>query len=61
MNYRLFRLCDGARIDTVEGHVLVRAYGAVWRALYLCEPVGQHVIENLGLAIDFGARGSRRQ
>lgn len=61
MDYRLFRLSDGTRLDTLEAHVLVRAYDAVWRALYLCEPVGQHVIENLGLAIDFGARGTRRQ
>ena len=43
-----------APIDTLEAHVLARAYDAAWRALYLCEPVGQHAIESLGLAIDFG-------
>ena len=60
MNYRLFRLCDSESIETLEGHVLARAYDAAWRALYLCEPVGQHTIESLGLAIDFGPCASRR-
>jgi len=61
MEYRLFRLCDSEPIDTLEAHVLVRAYVAAWRALYLCEPFGQHAIESLGLAIDFGRRSGRRQ
>jgi hypothetical protein len=60
MDYRIFRLCDHARVDTLEAYVLARAYDATWRSLYLCEPVGQHTIEGLGLAIDFGASGSRR-
>ena len=61
MDYRLFRLSDREPIETLEGHVLARAYDATWRALYLCEPVGQHAIESLGLAIDFGSRANRRQ
>jgi hypothetical protein len=61
MDYRLFRLSDREPIETLEGHVLARAYDATWRALYLCEPVGQHTIESLGLAIDFGSLGNRRQ
>ncbi len=60
MDYRVFRLCDHAWIDTLEAYVLARAYDATWRSLYLCEPVGQHPIEGLGLAIDFGPSGSRR-
>jgi hypothetical protein len=28
--------------------------------LYLCDPVGQHALEGLGLAIDFGGRDRRR-
>jgi hypothetical protein len=60
MDYSLFRLCDSGPIDALEAHVLARAYHAAWRALYLCEPVGHHVIESLGLAIDFGPCGSRR-
>ena len=60
MDYSLFRLRDREPVDTLEAHVLVRAYVAAWRALYLCEPFGQHAIETLGLAIDFGPCGSRR-
>ena len=60
MDYRLFRLCDGGPIDALEAYVLARAYDATWRSLYQCEPVGLHAIEGLGLAIDFGPCGSRR-
>ena len=60
MNYSLFRLRNSEPIETLETLVLARAYDAAWRALYRCEPVGQHVIEGLGLAIDFGPCGSRR-
>jgi hypothetical protein len=60
MDCRLFRLSDHAPIETVEGYVLARAYDAAWRSLYLCEPLGQHVIERLDLTIDFGLGGSRR-
>jgi hypothetical protein len=59
MDYSLFRLSNSEPIETLEAHVLVRAYVAAWRALYLCEPSGEHAIESLGLAIDFGRRGSR--
>ena len=61
IDYILFRLDDGARIDTLEVHVLARAYADAWRALYLCEPVGQHAIDSLGLAIDFGGHSRRIQ
>jgi hypothetical protein len=60
MYYRLFRLSDGGAIDALEAHVLARAYDAAWQALYLCEPVGEHVITSLGVAIDFGPSGTRR-
>jgi hypothetical protein len=59
MDYRLFRLCDHEPIHTLEAYVLARAYHAAWCALYLSEPVGQHTIESLGLAIDFGPSGSQ--
>jgi hypothetical protein len=59
MNYTLFRLSDSAPVEALTAHVLARAYEAAWRALYRCDPVGRHVIEALGLAIDFGPRGYR--
>jgi hypothetical protein len=56
MDYSLLRLCNDEPIDALEAHVLARAYHAAWRAMYLCEPFGQHTIESLGLAIDFGPK-----
>jgi hypothetical protein len=60
MDCRLFRLSDHQPIETLEGYVLARAYDATWRALYLCEPFGRHAIDGLGLVIDFGPCGRRR-
>ena len=60
MDYSVSRLCNSQPVDALEAHVLARAYGDAWYALYLCEPVGQHVIEGLDLTIDFGPSGSRR-
>ena len=55
-DYSLFRLCDRQPIDALEAHVLARAYGEAWYALYLCEPAGQHVIKGLDLAIHYVPR-----
>jgi hypothetical protein len=60
MNYTLIRLADNEPIETLEGLVLARAYEAAWRALHECEPVGQHTIESLGVAIDFGSHAGHR-
>jgi hypothetical protein len=54
MEYKLFRLNDPKPMDALELHVLACAYEAAWRALYKSEPVGRHIVESLGLAIDFG-------
>jgi hypothetical protein len=56
MEYRLCNLRDSEPIDDMEAHVLALAYEAAWRALHMSPPVGHHVIEPLGLAIDFGPR-----
>jgi hypothetical protein len=56
MEYRLSNLRDSEPIDAMEAHVLALAYNEAWRALNRCEPAGQHVIESLGLAIEFGPR-----
>lgn len=56
MDYKLTSLSDSEPVDAMAAHVLARAYEAAWHALYLCEPVGRHDIEALGLAIDFGHR-----
>jgi len=41
-------------LDTLEMHVLARAYRAAWRSLHARDPVSRHVIENLDLMIVFG-------
>jgi len=56
MEYGLFNLSDSEPVDAFEAHVLALAYDVAWRALHQCEPAGKHVIENLGLTIDFGPR-----
>jgi hypothetical protein len=56
MEYALFNLSDCQPVEALEAHVLALAYDAAWRALYSCEPAGQHVIEGLGLAIEFAPR-----
>jgi hypothetical protein len=43
-------------LDTVEMHVLARAYRDAWRSLHACDPVNQHVIESLDVVIDFDNR-----
>ena len=59
MEFRLFCVPDREPIDTVEAYVLARAYRAVWRSLFDAEPIGEHVIEGLGLAIHYGPNGDR--
>ena len=59
-DYSLSRASDNEPVSALEAHVLARAYCDAWYAFYVCEPVGQHVIQGLDLAIDFGPSGSRR-
>jgi hypothetical protein len=40
-------------LDTLVGHVFVRAYEAAWRARHREEPVGPHVLPGLDLIIEF--------
>jgi hypothetical protein len=53
VTYRVFRLSGGEPVDSLEAHVLARAYGAAWRALRFSEPVGPHVLEGLGVVVEF--------
>ena len=43
-------------LDTLEMHVLARAYRAAWRSLHARDPVSMHVIEGLDVMIVFGSR-----
>jgi hypothetical protein len=54
MDYRVINKSSGEDENSIEAHVLARAYRAVWRCSHGCEPTGQHPIEGLELVIDFG-------
>jgi hypothetical protein len=54
MNFMLFNYYSGEPVDTVEMHVLAKAYRAAWRSRYMLDPVGLHVMASLGLVVDFG-------
>ena len=43
-------------LDTLEMHVLARAYRAAWRSLHALDPVNRHVIESLDVMIVFNNR-----
>ena len=58
MTFRIFNRSSGEALDTVEMHVLAKAYRAAWRSQFINDPAGKHVIDSLDLVIDFGGTGS---
>ncbi len=58
MTFRVFSRSNGHPLDTVEMHVLAKAYRAAWRSQFINDPAGLHVIETLDLVIDFGGTDS---
>jgi hypothetical protein len=55
MRYRLYSSSTGEPCDTLEMHVLARAYRAAWRAAHACEPAHCHTLPGLDLLIQFDA------
>jgi hypothetical protein len=55
MRYRLYSHSTHEACDTVEMHVLARAYRAAWRSLHACEPEHSHVLAGMDLLIEFDA------
>jgi hypothetical protein len=53
MGYRLTCNSTGEPCDTVEMHVLARAYRAAWRAAHACEPAHRLLLRGLDLVIEF--------
>jgi hypothetical protein len=53
MRYRLYSHSTHEPCDTIEMHVLARAYRAAWRSLHGCEPQRSHVLAGLDLLIEF--------
>jgi hypothetical protein len=60
MDYRVFSRSSDEDENSIEAHVLARAYRAVWRCTYGAEPEGQHQIVGLELVIDYGGRAQTR-
>lgn len=54
MNYRVFHLESGAALDTLELHVLARAYHAAWRAVFGSVPENRHPMPVFNIVFDFG-------
>lgn len=55
MTYRVFAIDSGAALDTLELHVLARAYHAAWRAIHGAAPVSRHSLPMLNAMFDFDA------
>ena len=53
MNYRVFALESNAALDTLELHVLARAYCAAWRVVYGKPPQGRHPMPMFNVFFDF--------
>ena len=55
--YRIFSVSSGEPLNTVETHVLARAYRATWRSLFANDPLGPHVIAALDVVFVFSVEG----
>ena len=56
MAYAIFTYSSGEPLDTVDLHVLARAYRQAWRTLFARNPVGVHVIAALDVMFIFPAK-----
>lgn len=55
LHYRVFDLTSSAALDTLELHVLARAYYAAWRAVHGAPPEDRHPMPMFNALFDFGA------
>jgi hypothetical protein len=55
MDYRVFDLKSSAPLDTLELHVLARAYFAAWRAVHRTTPESRHPMPMFNAFFDFYA------
>ena len=60
MEYSIFTYSSGEPLDTVDLHVLARAYRAAWRTVFARNPVGAHVIAALDVMFVFPAKDQYR-
>ena len=58
--YSIYSASGMEPLDTLELHVLARAYRDAWRSLHARDPVNRHVIESLNVVIVYGVRPAPR-
>jgi hypothetical protein len=58
MEYSIFSNSSGEPLQTVEMHVLARAYRTAWRSLFARNPVGPHFIAALDVLFVFNEDGA---
>ena len=56
--YSIYSASSREPLETLELHVLARAYRAAWRSIHGRDPVDRHVLERLDVMILFGARSN---
>jgi hypothetical protein len=53
MQYSIFTSSTGEPLDTVDMHVLARAYRAAWRSHFAQDPAGPHALRELDVLFVF--------
>ena len=61
IEYRIFTHSTGEPIDTVDMHVLARAYRIAYRSIFAREPLGPHLLRALNVQIVFTEIGRDRR
>ena len=60
MQYSIYTHSTGEPLDTVDLHVLARAYRAAWRSLFARDPAGHHVLRALDVLFVFAGKNPDR-
>ncbi|MCX7144013.1 MAG: hypothetical protein NT123_23815 [Proteobacteria bacterium] len=58
MDYSIFTYSTGEPLDTVDMHVLARAYRTAWRSLFEKDPAGSHALRELDVLFVFLGKDS---
>ena len=58
MEYSIFSHTSGEPLQTVDMHVLARAYRTAWRSRFGRDPAGPHVIAALDVLFVFSEEGA---
>jgi hypothetical protein len=54
LEHSIFMRSSMEPIDSLEMHVLARAYRAAWRSIHARDPVDRHVLDGLDVVIIYG-------